>query len=51
MHAYVHVYVHTHRWVEPCGKVMRATTEFRKNASKPWTVLRRTWYLDETGDQ
>jgi len=39
------------RWVEPCGKVMRATTEFRKNASKPWTVLKRTWYLDETGSQ
>ena len=36
------------RWVEPDGKTMRAESKFRKNASKPWAVLQRTWYLDDS---
>ena len=37
----------TRRWVEADGKTMRAESFFRKNPSKPWAVLKRTWHLDE----
>eukprot|EP00966_Prymnesium_polylepis_P241395 5582527-Prymnesium_polylepis.1 len=33
------------RWVEPDGVTMRAESYFRKNASKPWAKLYRTWTL------
>lgn len=35
----------TRRWVEADGKIMRAESLFRKDSSKPWATLRRTWHL------
>ena len=37
------------RWIEPDGCTMIAESLFRKNKSKPWAKLRRTWVLEVRG--
>jgi len=34
------------RWIEPDGCTMIAESLFRKDKSKPWSKLRRTWIFD-----
>ncbi|KAL3894914.1 MAG: hypothetical protein SGPRY_013673 [Prymnesium sp.] len=31
------------RWIEPDGITMKAESFFRKDPSRPWATLKRTW--------